>query len=366
MDDRVKEIRNYLHTIPESGGHEEKTSTYLAAEIKKAGYQVETGVGGFGVVATLAGKEAGPVVGVRGDMDALVHVVDGKETTVHSCGHDAHCAMVLTMAEEIAKTGIKRGKLKIIFQPAEEDLTGARGMIAAGVVQELDYIMGIHLRPIQEAKVGQAAAALWHGSAYFITSHIHGKAAHGARPHLGVNTIDAGVMVVNGINTIWENPVEGWSVKTTKFNSNGIINNAIPDGVDLAFDLRAQKNLVMENLIKKVTHLVNTIPGTLGAKGEVLSVSGVPAAEYDQEVITLLEGAITKVLGKDGLIPPIISPGADDFHFYKQAKPALKAGFVGLGADLSPGLHDPKMSFDDSVLVKGVKILESAVNSLLN
>jgi hypothetical protein len=65
--------------------------------------------------------------------------------------------------------------------------------------------------------------------------------------HLGVNTIDAGIMVVNGINTIWENPVEGWSVKTTKFNSNGIINNAIPDGVDLAFDLRAQKNPVCEN-----------------------------------------------------------------------------------------------------------------------
>jgi amidohydrolase len=366
MDARVKEVRNYLHTIPETGGHEEKTSAYLAAEIKKAGYQVETGVGGYGVVATLMGKEAGPVVGVRGDMDALVHVIDGKETAVHSCGHDAHCAMVFTMAEKIAKTGIKRGRLKIIFQPAEENLAGAKGMIEAGVVKDLDYIMGIHLRPIQEAKAGQAAAALWHGSSYQITSRIQGKTAHGARPHLGVNVIDAAIMVVNGINTIWENPLEGWSVKTTRFNSNGVIINAIPDGVNLAFDLRAQKNQVMESLVKKVTRLVNTIPGAIGAKGEVLSVDGVPAAEYDPEVTTLLEEAIVKTLGKEGLIPPIISPGADDFHFYKQAKRTLKAGFVGLGADLSPGLHDPTMSFDDSVLDTGVKILENAVNLLLN
>jgi amidohydrolase len=72
------------------------------------------------------------------------------------------------------------------------------------------------------------------------------------------------------------------------------------------------------------------------------------------------------VLGRDGLLPPVVTPGADDFHFYKKAKPSLKAGFIGLGAGLTPGLHDPSMTFDEKVLPGGVKILKYTVDKLLN
>jgi amidohydrolase len=292
--------------------------------------------------------------------------VDGKEVCVHSCGHDAHAAMALALAEETAKAGIKRGTLKIFFQPAEETLMGARGMIESGLTADLDYMFGIHLRPAQEAKAGQATAALWHGSSYKLEASVAGKTAHGARPHLGVNAIDAAVLVVNAANCLWENPVDGWSAKVTKFNSNSLITNAVPDGVELVFDLRAQKNDIMESLLQKLSAIVTNVPAGLGAVGTVNKTDGVPAAEYDAEAIVLLEKAIVATLGQDGLLPPIISPGADDFHFYKKAKPALKAGFVGLGADLTPGLHDPRMTFNEDVLPDGVKILKHAVDSLLN
>lgn len=363
---RVKEIRNHIHSNPEPSNHEEKTAAYLAGELKKAGYDVLTGISGHGVVGTIKGKEAGPVLALRGDMDALLHVVGGKETAVHSCGHDANCAMVLSMAEEIAKTGIKRGTLKIIFQPAEENLTGAVGMLEAGVADDIDYMMGIHLRPVQEAKLGQATAALYHGASTMYRASIHGKVSHGARPHLGVNAIDAAMLVVNAINTIKENPGEAWSAKTTIFNSNGVVTNAVPDRVDLAFDIRSAGNDIMDSLVKKVTNIVETAPQAIGATGKVESIGGVPGSEYDQEMIDLVGEAIINVMGKDALIPPIITPGGDDFHFYKRHKPSIKAGFVGLGADLTPGLHDPAMKFNDDALPNGVKILVYAVNKILN
>lgn len=366
MEQRVKEIRNYLHKNPEPSGCEEKTAEYLAEALKKAGYEVTENIGGYGVVGLLKGAAEGPVVGVRGDMDALRHEADGKEILVHSCGHDANCAMVLTMAEEMAKKGIKRGALKIIFQPAEETLSGAKAMVKAGAADDLDYLFGVHLRPVQEAKKGQAVAALRHGASTMIKASIHGHVAHGARPHMGINAIDAAVLVTNAINTIKEDPAKAWSIKTTQFNSNGVIVNSIPDRVDMSLDTRAQSNAIMDSLIKKVKDIVENVPKAIGGKGIIEYLGPVPAAEYDGEVTELFSSAIKNVLGEEGLIPAIITPGGDDFHFYKKELPSIKTGFFGLGADLAPGLHDPAMTFDENVLKDGVKILEYAVNALLN
>lgn len=117
----IKDTWAALHETPEVGFQEVKTAAFLAARLQAAGYQVQTGVGGTtGVIGTLASGGPGPVVALRADMDALAHTVDGKECAIHSCGHDAHSAMVLTVAEEAARLGLASGTLKIIFQPAEE------------------------------------------------------------------------------------------------------------------------------------------------------------------------------------------------------------------------------------------------------
>ncbi len=362
---RILATYEALHAMPEVGFAEFKTSAWLAEKIKAAGFAVTTGVGGTGIVAVLNGKEPGPVVALRADMDALAHVVDGQDVCVHSCGHDAHCAMVLTAAEEIAKTGIKRGTLKILFQPAEEKLFGATRMIEAGVLDDVEIILGIHLRPGQEAKSGQATPALYHGSSYIMEATITGQTAHGARPHLGVNAIDAAAAAINAINAIHINPVIPATCKVTRLQAGGATLNQIPDRAELALDLRAQQNDAMKALLVKAENAIKAGAATVGATAVTVVKGGVPAAEYHPEVIDLAREAIRAVLGEAGLLDPIVTPGGEDFHNFVQAKPSLKAGYIGLGCDLTPGLHDPTMKFDRSAMIKGTEILMVMVAKLL-
>lgn len=127
---------NYLHTIPEIGMKEFKTSAYVADVLKQLGYEVETQVGGAtGVVAVCDSGKPGPVLGLRADMDAL-GTKDGG--AAHLCGHDGHMAMLLAAAEEIMKEKlVRKGKLKLLFQPAEETSEGALSMLKGGAVDDL-------------------------------------------------------------------------------------------------------------------------------------------------------------------------------------------------------------------------------------
>lgn len=361
---RILTTYDALHAMPEVGFHEFKTSAWLAEKIKAAGYSVTTGVGGTGIVAELKGNKLGPVVALRADMDALAHTIDGKEICVHSCGHDAHSAMVLTAAEEIAQTGIQRGSLKIFFQPAEEKLFGATRMIEAGVLDKVDILIGIHLRPGQEAKSGQATPALYHGSSYIMEATIAGRTAHGARPHLGINAIDAAAAAVQAVNAIHINPVIPWSCKVTKLQAGGATLNAIPDRAELALDIRAQQNDAMKTLLERAASAIKAGAATVGATAETSVTGGVPGAEYHPEIIALAKEAIVAVLGETGLLDPVVTPGGEDFHNFVKAKPSLKTGYIGLGCNLMPGLHDPGMSFDRSALIHGVNILCHMVKKL--
>ncbi|MCL2007717.1 MAG: amidohydrolase [Treponema sp.] len=360
----VKENYDFLHKIPEVGLKEVKTSAYLAEQLKTFGYDVRTGIGETGVVGILTGKEAGPVIVLRADMDALLHLINGEEIAIHSCGHDAHCAMVLAVAKEIADKGLKKGKIKIMFQPAEEILAGALAMIDAGIIDDADIAIGIHLRSSSEAKKGEATPALYHGASVKMTAAIEGLSAHGARPHLGINAIDAGCLAVQAVNAIHLDPIVPTTVKVTRFTGGGGATNIIPDRAELVFDLRSQKNTGMEELIEKTARAIETAAASIGAKATVKSNKGVPAAELSDDLIDVAREAIISVLGKEGLLEPTITPGGEDFHFFVKHKPSLKALYIGLGADLSPGLHHPEMTINKEALIDGVKILLNIIERL--
>lgn len=366
MKANVMEHFAILHRLPELGFEENRTAAYLAEKLRQAGYQVTEQIGGTGLTGMLTGPEPGPAVAVRADMDALAHWVNGQQTAIHSCGHDANSAMVLTMAQAIAAQGIAKGKLKILFQPAEEILGGAQAMITAGVLEDTDILLGIHLRPVEEAQLGQAIPALFHGASAIMESEICGAAAHGARPHLGVNVIDAAAAVVNAINAIHVNPMIAASVKVTKLKAGGQAVNAIPDRAELAIDLRTERNDIMEELISKTRRAIEAAVNTVGATASTRLQGLVPAAEYDAFLIDLAKESIAGVLGAEGVLSSIRTPGGEDFHFYKQSKPALKTCYIGLGADLKPGLHHPEMNFNRAALPQGTAILLRMVNKLLN
>jgi amidohydrolase len=362
---RVKDVWSSLHAMPEEGFFEVKTSAYLAEQLKKAGYEVQTGVGGTGIIGTIDSGKPGPVLALRADMDALAHVINNQSCAIHSCGHDANSAIVLTVAEIAARQGISSGKLKILFQPAEEKLFGALKVIADGAIDDVDILLGMHLRPQQEAKLGEATPALCHGASYMLTADIQGAAAHGARPHLGVNAIDAAATIVNAVNAIHVNPVVPATAKVTKLQAGGAALNAIPDRAAMAFDVRAQNNEIMDELLKKVDRAIESGAASVGATAVIERIGGCPAAEYHEDITELAKEAIVHVLGEAGLRAPITTPGGEDFHFYVKHKPSLKTGYIGLGANLTPGLHHPAMQFDPAALINGVDILHYMVNKVI-
>lgn len=364
---REQEFREYLHTIPEIGFTEVKTAAFVAKILREAGYEVTEQLGGkTGVVGVLDSGVPGPVMGVRADMDALGHIIDGEFCAIHSCGHDAHTSMALAAAEEIIQKGlVKKGKLKMIFQPAEEIGKGAYSIVDSGILDDVDYLIGQHLRPIQEASGGQASPAMYYSASTTWQVDIIGLRAHGARPHLGYNALDAAVLAINAVNMIHCDPVKSFSAKATRCICDAGVTNAIPDKAMIAFDMRAESNPVMKEMKTKARIAIENAVSAAGCTCEITEIIDLPAAEFNDDMIQLLSDSIVEVLGKDGLLPPMVTPGGEDFCHYVIAKPHLHVGFFGLGCDLEPGLHAPDMHFNPSYLTQGKDILVTAVKKIL-
>lgn len=372
------ETYKHFHANPELGFQEHETSAFLADALRKAGYEVRDKIGdaitpeGTGIVGTLKGTEPGPVFALRADMDALpmaeetgLPFASTKEGVMHACGHDAHSAMLLFAARAIAATGgIRRGTLKIVFQPAEELLRGARAMLASGALNDVDEIVGIHVRNNREALVGQATCGVCHGAAWHLKVKLHGQAAHAAWYHKGVNVVDAAAAIINGINAVHGDPNIGNSAKVTQFQTGLGAINIIPDYAEMGFDLRAQTNEVMAELQSKAKRAIEAGAATVGATVEFCEPGGVPAANFDPELVETVRESIVAVLGAENALPPVISPGSEDFHCFS-VEGGIKTAFIGIGADMKTGGHTTTMCIDPSILPNGAKILAHLAASKL-
>ncbi|MDL2294037.1 amidohydrolase [Ruminococcaceae bacterium OttesenSCG-928-D13] len=355
-DAYVQAVWDKLHAMPELGMEEVKTSAYLADELEKYGYKVIRNIGHTGVLGMLDSGKPGPGFGLRADMDALPFEKDGKPYAFHACGHDAHSAMVMAAAKRLAETGIQKGKLFILFQQAEE-VDGAAEMVQTGVLQKegVEELVGVHLRPIHEAKLGQATPALMHSAMLDTTFEITGATAHGARPHLGVNALDVAATAIMGINAIHEDPQSPYSIKATQCQTVGNVVNSIPHQVILGVDIRATTNPVNRSLEEKLVKIVEQAAAMYGATAKQTFRSPCYAAEYDDELVELTRQAIVDVLGE--ALPPLPTNGAEDFHYWS-VEAGIKTAYIGLGANLTPGLHDPEMTFDRKALDNGVAVFE--------
>ena len=352
-----------LHNIPEWGYEEVKTSAYIKEHLEAKGITVKR-VTDTGLVAEVDSGKKGPCVGLRADIDALPFVNEKGETHyIHACGHDSHVTMAMWTLMFMKELGlVKKGKIRVIFQPAEEKLTGAKSMIKAGAAVGMDEFYGVHIRPIQELAYGKAAPAVWHGGATQAEVIIHGQTCHGARPHLGANAIDGAALAILGINSIWLNPSDPWSAKVTRIHSGGSIINQIPDKAVLSMDIRAATNALMDELMGKIRKAIKGGAEAAGCTAELNIIGDVPASDYDPECIKAVAEAISEVLGADNLAKEIVTPGSDDFHEYKKADPKLKTGFLALGSDAAPGLHAPNMCFNTDAIITGVEILVTALS----
>lgn len=345
-----------LHQLAEPSWKEEKTSRYLQHKLIDAGFTVHTFPGHYGFVADLPGEDT-EVIALRADMDALVQEIDGAVRPNHSCGHDAHSTMVLITALTLCKTKIKfKHSVRFVFQPAEEVAGGALKMMEDGALKNVKFLGGVHLRPSFEVQYGKAAPVILHGSTTTLKGVIKGVPAHAARPEEGNNPIEAASLLVHAMKQIKLGGVGRYSVKITELHS-GEASNAIPENARFTFDLRSETNEGMESLISKAQHTVQKIAELTETKIDTVMDEYSPAAVKNSEAIRMASAAISSILGNENLELACISPGAEDFHFYTLKNQEIHATMIGLGCDLTPGLHHPNMKFNHEALVYGTKIL---------
>ncbi|WP_249870576.1 M20 peptidase aminoacylase family protein [Oceanobacillus saliphilus] len=364
IEQKVNDTFHYLHNHAEISWEEVETTKYIKNLLEKSGCNVTVFEDCTGVIGEFGSFDKGlPIVAIRADMDALWQEVNGKFQANHSCGHDAHMAMVLGVLWKLEQTPeiADQVAVKFIFQPAEENGTGALKMVEKQVIDNVDYLFGVHLRPSQETKMGQAAPVIVHGASKMYSADIKGEDAHGARPHLNHNAIEIGAQIVNMISQIHLDPRVPHSVKMTKFQAGGKNTNIIPGNASFSLDLRAQNNKLIDLLEKKVNSIFESIRNLYDVDIDITSVGGIAAAETNDEAISIMSQSIKETIGEENLTPPLVTPGGDDFHFYTIEKPSLKATMLGLGCDLQPGLHHPHMTFNEKALMNGVDILYRAV-----
>lgn len=356
-EDWVYRTFETLHGMPERGFQEVMTSAFLSDTLRGLGWEVRNGFAGTAVLGVKRGREAGPCVCLRADMDALTFTIDGAAVCIHACGHDANMTEVLSVAAAAAAADFPRkGTLMVLFQPCEEEMRGALSVIKSGVLRDVDYLIGTHLRPAAELANG-ACPAIIHGAMQVARVLVHGRAAHGARPHAGVNAVAIGAEIVHRAAQIARTDDTPFSVKATRFSTAPGSVNVIPAEAELWFDLRGQTNACMADICSSLETLALETAAKCNAKAEILYEGGVPAAEVSDEALAAAGEAISDTFGKSGLHAPVVTAGGEDFHFYTRELPNIKATVLGFGADMKCGLHDPDMTFDHRVLPLAARCL---------
>ncbi|WP_077623627.1 amidohydrolase [Sediminibacillus massiliensis] len=365
LKEYVYEMQSHLHEIPEPAFQERKTASYIASQLKELGYTVQEKIAGTGIVAFKEGRKKRPCVAIRADMDCIVH--DGHDDLLyrHSCGHDAHSSIALGAAKYL-KDRIPEldGSVKFIFQPAEEVGKGARAMTEAGVLNDVDYLIGYHLRTNHECEVGQMAPALYHSAGLKITGEIEGKTAHGGRPHLGINAIDVLHSLISNINTIRTDPMTATNIKFTQISAGKGSLNVIPAHGSFGMDIRSGSNEELEETLEKIKTMIEQTALMHHAEINYNISDGLPAPKYDEFLIETAANSIKKVMGENALVDPISTPGSEDFHNYTKLT-EVKATYLAIGANVYPGLHDPEMTFEKEAMNDGVAVVSDMVETIL-
>ncbi|WP_026690237.1 M20 peptidase aminoacylase family protein [Alteribacter aurantiacus] len=360
----LKEVFDHLHEYPEVSWKEVNTTAYLREFFEERGVTPSTFVDCTGLVADIG--EGNPVVALRADIDALWQEVNGDFRANHSCGHDAHMTIVLgVFLHLLERKDELNGTVRFIFQPAEEKGAGALKLVEEGVVDDVDYLFGMHLRPIQELRSGTFSPAISHGATRHVRGVIEGDDAHGARPHLNTNAIQVGAELVQAINNMHFDPLIPHSMKVTAFHAGGESANIIPGRATFTVDVRAQTNELMEEMTAQLERVISFYKTyhKIGIKTEV--VANMAAAVLNDEATDTMRDAILEVKGEETLCPVRITTGGDDFHFYTIKKPGLRATMLGIGCDLTPGLHHPQMTFQWEAIPDAIKVITKAVEKSL-
>ncbi len=377
LREELVERRRDFHRYPEIGFEEIRTAGIVAQELSRLGLEVRTGVAKTGVVAMLEGATEGPTVLVRSDMDALpIHEenkVDYASTVsgrMHACGHDGHISILLGVAKLLSQHRDKiAGRVKFVFQPAEEGLGGALAMLSEGILADPrpDVVLGLHLwTGLPVGTIGVADGAVMSGSSIFRLI-VKGKGGHAAMPYTTIDPVACAGQLITALHTIVGRKMDAMAgavvLSVTSVRTNTDAYNAIPQEVEIRGTFRTFNAFTSEMLEQHIRTLSNSVCESVGCTCDVMIKHLTIPVVNDPDVATRLRGVFSRVVNADDLDDEFRTMASEDFSYLLDEVPGMFF-FVGAG-NKSRGLdfthHHPRFDFDEDALPLGVSLMLAAV-----
>jgi amidohydrolase len=382
---QLTEWRRHLHEHPELSFQEYETTDFLERTLRGFGVdpvrKTETGLW-----FDIEGARSGRTVLVRADIDALpieeeadVPYRSGRPGVMHACGHDGHTAIALGVTKLLLeRRAAIAGRVRVLFQPAEEKLPGgAPMMIRAGVLEGVDEAVGLHLMPMRLWAPGGVfpvgRAALIDGPAMAAAEEfrirIRGVGGHGAAPHTAVDAIACATQVVNALQHIVSrqvDPLQPAVVTVGTFHA-GYNFNVIAPQAELTGTVRAFDESVRDRMEESLRRIVRQTADAFGATADVEYTRGYPPLVNTPEQAEVVRGVVRELYGQDALEPAVPMMGAEDFAYILQERPGA---FLWLGCgseelEATYANHHPKFAIDERALPIGAAVLATAALRLL-
>ncbi|WP_339844344.1 amidohydrolase [uncultured Dokdonia sp.] len=382
IESKVIEWRRDFHQNPELGNREFNTADKIAKHLKSLGIKVQTGVAKTGVVGILEGKRKGKVVALRADIDALpvkeradlpfkstaMGEYQGNPVPVmHACGHDTHIAILMGVAEVLAKNNDFAGTVKFIFQPAEEGAPpgeegGAELMVKENVLKnpDVDAIFGLHIGSGQDVNtIAYKPGGIMAASQSF-EIHVKGKQSHGSTPWTSRDPIMAAVKIIDGLQTIISREIplteEAAVLSIGQINA-GVRSNIIPEEVHIVGTLRTLDYDMQAFINQRMKEMIPAIAAAYRTEATLTIPEGYPITFNDVALTAQMLPSLEKAAGKDNVSVIKAITGAEDFSFFQKEVPGL---YFFLGGK-TPGSteafphHTPDFYIDESGMLLGVK-----------
>lgn len=375
--DYVIQMRRKFHRCPEVALKETKTCRMICEELEQMGL-VPRVIYGTGVMVDIGDRSrSGRTVCIRADIDALqVAEETGAEYAsenpgyMHACGHDAHIAMNLGCARILCDIEKElNGRVRLIFEPAEEIAKGALGMIAAGAMDQVDTVYGTHVWGNVPAGVFSAEAGPRMASADFFTIRVKGKSVHGSLPHKGIDPVAAAAAIISQLQVVFQREMDASEPTVLSFCQihGGSTDNAIPEEVTIGGTTRAFSEEVRRSFPEIMERVIRDTARSFRAEASLDYRFGSSPVSNDPECSRRAMEAITKNYGPQALTTQKPTMGGENFSEYQALVPGV---FVFLGIQneelgaVYPN-HSSRFSMDERVLIRGsVAAVQYAVDYL--
>jgi len=364
------DFRRDLHAHPEIGYHEFRTTRRIKLRLEAAGLRPVVLPKGTGLLVDIgAGTE--PVVGLRADLDALP-ISDEKDvpyrSTVanacHACGHDVHTTVLLGTGLVLARmsaAGALPGRVRLIFQPAEEVPCGALDVLAAGGIASVDRVFALHCDPrLDVGKIGTRVGAIT-AACDKITVRVTGPGGHTARPHLTADLVYALGKIITELPAALSrrvDPRSSLSLVWGRVNA-GAAANAIPDDGIVEGTVRCLDDEAWHAAPDLLKALIDSVASAYGVVADLSYVRNVPPTVNEAISTAMVEAAADRVLGSDAIVSAPQSLGGEDFAWYLESIPGALARLgtrtPGSGADFD--IHQPAFDVDERAIGVGVRLM---------